>query len=93
MTGTLEMIDTTVLDTLEANLARAEKELEDSDLDKRFNDLSEARNQQRKWVDRYTNDLIQLRRDVDNIEQIKDSLPDGCFKRPKLETIEPAGKR
>lgn len=36
-------------------------------------------------VREYEEELTRLRMEVDNIEAIKDALPDGCWKRLKLE--------
>ena len=40
---------------------------------------------QNQWVRDYEEELARLRLEVDNIEAIKNALPDGCWKRLKLE--------
>lgn len=40
---------------------------------------------QNQWVRDYEEELARLRLEVDNVEAIKEALPDGCWKRLKLE--------
>ncbi|XP_064648977.1 laminin subunit gamma-1-like isoform X2 [Lineus longissimus] len=81
----IDMVDMNRLEYLEGLLAKAEEDLEKAKLDERYNDMLRARTQQTRWVKDYTDELIQLRRDVDNIMEIRDKLPDGCFKQIKIE--------
>lgn len=38
------------------------------------------------WVQDYNQDLSELEKDVQNVKDILDSLPDGCFKNIDIET-------
>ncbi|XP_063244920.1 laminin subunit gamma-1 isoform X2 [Bacillus rossius redtenbacheri] len=73
------------LDDLERRLNEAEEELRKANLDERLQQLSEARIQQAQWMKSYEEELDRLRAEVDNIQAIHDSLPDGCWKRVVLE--------
>jgi coxsackievirus/adenovirus receptor len=42
-------------------------------------------NQQAQWVKNYQDEVERLQADVQNIEDISNSLPDGCWKRVQLE--------
>jgi len=42
-------------------------------------------NQQAQWVKNYQDEVDRLQADVLNIEDISNSLPDGCWKRLQLE--------
>jgi len=42
-------------------------------------------NQQAQWVKNYQDEVDRLQTDVQNIEDISNSLPDGCWKRLQLE--------
>jgi hypothetical protein len=42
-------------------------------------------NQQAQWVKNYLDEVDRLQADVQNIEEISKSLPDGCWKRVQLE--------
>lgn len=81
----LDMVDINQLDQLEMDLADIERTLVEENLDQQYKDLQQSHDQVKKWVIDYTDNISQLRRDVDNIEEIKNSLPDGCFKNVELE--------
>ncbi|XP_014670570.1 PREDICTED: laminin subunit gamma-1-like [Priapulus caudatus] len=84
----LDSVDEVRLNELERDLEEAEKRLKDANLEERVQELRVANEQQSQWVKDYSADLEQLRRDVDNIEDIRDALPDGCF---RTEVLEPVG--
>ncbi|XP_058058444.1 laminin subunit gamma-1 [Anopheles bellator] len=81
----LREIDVNSLDDLERRLSAAEKELEDAQLTRRLNTLTEAKNVQNQNIKSYQRELGELRLEVENIELIAKSLPPGCFKRTHLE--------
>lgn len=78
-------IDTAALDDLERKLIVAERDFIESDLERRIEEMRVARVTQNQWVRDYEEELARLRLEVDNIEAIKNALPDGCWKRLKLE--------
>lgn len=51
----------------------------------------ESRRQQNLWVQDYTYELIQLRKDVDNVQAINETIPRKCFKEVELEPDDPSG--
>lgn len=81
----LDDIDANLLEELERRLARAEQELKDADLENRMNTLKNIREEQNQWMRNYDDEIEKLKRDVANIADIRASLPDGCFRRLKLE--------
>ncbi|XP_074654199.1 laminin subunit gamma-1-like [Tubulanus polymorphus] len=81
----LEMVDTERLENLEKKLADAENALRKTEFGQRYDQLVAGQNEQQHWIDRYLDDLEQLRKDVANVEAIKNSLPDGCFKTTNIE--------
>ena len=85
--GNLDSIDSDMLSELELNLYDAEQTIVDADIETRYNDMLASRHQQNIWVRDYTDELIQLRKDVENIKQINDSIPTGCYKSIKLEPV------
>ncbi|XP_069688400.1 laminin subunit gamma-1 [Periplaneta americana] len=78
-------IDPALLDDLELRLQRAEDDLKTANLDGRIAELKEARISQAVWVKNYQDEVDRLQADVQNIEDISNSLPDGCWKRVQLE--------
>lgn len=87
----LDTIDMAKLDELEVNLDSAEETLLNANLDERYSNLEGARNQQFRWVTDYTEELILLKRDVDNVHQINMTIPRKCFRRIVLEPTDPTG--
>ena len=73
------------LDQLEQDLSEAEAVLNDADLQTKYNNLVKANEEIIQLVSEYEIDLTKLREDVDNIEDIKNALPDGCFKNIGIE--------
>lgn len=81
----LPYIDPTSLDELQLRLERAEEEFQSANLDGRIQELKDARISQAQWVKNYQDEVERLQVDVQNIEDISNSLPDGCWKRVQLE--------
>lgn len=82
----LDSVDTAKLDDLEKQLDDAEKLLRENNLDKQFVDLENANNEVIDLVLKSKREYDDLKKDVENIEQIMNSLPDGCFKNIEIET-------
>jgi laminin gamma 1 len=85
LTDGLDEIDAPLLEDLERRLAKAEEELKSADLDNRMGELRNIREEQNRWMRDYDDEIEKLKRDVANIADIRSSLPDGCFRRLKLE--------
>lgn len=73
------------LHSLEKRLADAENDVTRANLDERLASLDEMKNLQNKWKKNYQYEIDQLENEVRNIKLIADSLPEGCFKRARLE--------
>lgn len=65
--------------------ADLEDQLRKMNLDEQLSQLEIGAKQQQMLIDEYTLDLTQLEKDVVNIQDIKEALPDGCYKNIKLE--------
>jgi len=72
---------------LNAKIAEVERELEVADLDSKIETLRTARNKQALWIKNYEDELEILRREVENVEEIRGALPPDtkCWKRIRLE--------
>lgn len=81
----LDSVDNSQLDDLERLLALAERELLNADLGARAEALREAQEEQKKWMKDYEDEIEQLKRDVANVEAIRHSLPEDCYRRLVLE--------
>ncbi|XP_054274289.1 laminin subunit gamma-1-like isoform X2 [Macrosteles quadrilineatus] len=81
----LSDIDDDILKRLERRLAEAENDFYAADLDSQIEALNEAKIQQTKLISSYKSELQQLQEEVANIEDIRNALPEGCWKRTRLE--------
>ena len=82
----LDSVDTAKLEELEKELDKAERLLRENNLDTQFIELENANNEIIDLVIKSKREYEDLKKDVENIEQIKNSLPDGCFKNIEIET-------
>ncbi|KAI1289518.1 Laminin subunit gamma-1 [Halotydeus destructor] len=78
-------IDPRILDDLERKLEQAEQELRNANLDSRLATLKTARDQQKGWMNNYDEEITKLQKDVDNILEIKNAIPQRCYRRVRLE--------
>lgn len=62
-----------------------EVELDKAQLNVRISSLHELKNQQNRWIKIYQDEIEKLEKEVSNIKSISQALPDGCFKRTRLE--------
>lgn len=84
-TGDVSGVDSDNLRELERKLEQAERELREADLDTRLGELRLAQTGQAKQIGDFEAELELLRREVLNIADIRFSLPEGCFRRTRLE--------
>uniref|UniRef100_A0A2A4JWY1 Laminin subunit gamma-1 n=1 Tax=Heliothis virescens TaxID=7102 RepID=A0A2A4JWY1_HELVI len=87
----LPTLDDEALDRLQESLNKAESDLIAVDLDGKIKSLTEAKNNHQRWKKQYEDEHDHLRLEVDNIKEILDQLPEGCFKRIVLEPTEVLG--
>ncbi|ODN05380.1 Laminin subunit gamma-1 [Orchesella cincta] len=83
----LDQINDEGLETLSRKINDVERELEDADLDSKIDALRNARNRQTLWLKNYEDELDALRKEVDNVQDIRNALPPDtrCWKRTRLE--------
>ncbi|XP_046998702.1 laminin subunit gamma-1 isoform X2 [Schistocerca americana] len=78
-------IDAAALDDLERRLSVAENELRNANIEERIETLKYYRLEQNQWIKSHEEELRRLQQEVDNIEAIQATLPEGCWKRLVLE--------
>lgn len=81
----LPELDESLLDRLEADLRRAEKKVNEANLDKILEELQKKQREQNALIDSYNDEIMRLRKEVENVENIAKALPEGCFRRVTLE--------
>ncbi|XP_075991198.1 uncharacterized protein LOC142986569 isoform X2 [Anticarsia gemmatalis] len=84
----LPTLDAQALDRREESLDKTEKDLRAVDFDRNIKSLTDAKNNHQRWMKQYEDEHDHLRLEVDNIKDILNQLPDGCFKRIVLEPTE-----
>ncbi|KRT81515.1 hypothetical protein AMK59_6269 [Oryctes borbonicus] len=81
----LQDFDEDKLNDLEVELEIAEEKVREARLNEKLEKLQEERKLHNTLVDSYKDELARLRKEVENIEQIAEALPEGCFKSITLE--------
>ncbi|CAG5119951.1 unnamed protein product [Candidula unifasciata] len=83
--GDLGSVDMQQLRALEKQLEEVEKQLAASDIDKKMTELQRKNTLIESQADRFDQDLSELQAAVENIGDIKNSLPVGCYKTIPIE--------
>lgn len=78
-------LDPAQLDLLEERLKEAWQTYYQSGVEASVTELTEARSWQERQISLYEEEIRRLQIEVVNIEEIKISLPDGCYSQTKLE--------
>lgn len=78
-------IDDNEIKRLEEEIRKTEEQLKEMKLEEKLKQLQDEHTSQSTLITQYRDDIAHLQADVDNIEQIVRSLPEGCFKRVVLE--------
>ena len=86
VSGNLEDPDTSRLGELERQFAALEEELNATSIDAEIEELKSQNEKINCWRDKYQRELSDFKKDVDNIMEIRDSLPDDCFKTIDIES-------
>jgi len=77
--------DEATLDRLDKEIEEIETKINETKLEDRMQELQQNHKMQNNLIDEYNMKIDELRKDVDNIKSIVESLPDGCFRRLELE--------
>jgi hypothetical protein len=85
----VSLLDEEGLEGLSKKISRVEAEFSNAGLDAKIAALREARNKQALWIKNYEDELEVLRREVENVQEIRNSLPpdNKCWKRMRLEPV------
>uniref|UniRef100_A0A0P4W2M2 Laminin subunit gamma-1 n=1 Tax=Scylla olivacea TaxID=85551 RepID=A0A0P4W2M2_SCYOL len=78
-------LDPSQLEALERRLNEAWQTYHQSGIETTVTEFTEARNWQQRQISLYEEEIRRLQIEVRNIEEIKISLPDGCYSRIKIE--------
>lgn len=78
-------MDLSKLDQIDGMLKRAKDQMENSELDRKLKELSEVAKSQDTMISDYDQQIRDIRKDIDNLIDIKNTLPAGCYNTASLE--------
>lgn len=81
----MEPVDSSKLNEIEDSLNAAKKQMRDNNLDRKVSDLERAAEKQASAISEYNRDIDTILKDISNLEDIKKTLPTGCFNIPSIE--------
>lgn len=84
--GQLDNVDVNRLKEIERTLNDAKDQMKDSDLERKLADLEKAEKEQANAIITYQQDIEDILKDIKNLEDIKQTLPPGCYNTQSLET-------
>ncbi|XP_018564354.1 laminin subunit gamma-1-like isoform X1 [Anoplophora glabripennis] len=73
------------IDRLEEQIRITEERIRDAKLEEKLQDLEKEHKLQNELIDQYKSQIVLLQLEVENIEQIVNTLPSGCYRREDLE--------
>lgn len=83
--GNIDQVDLSKLNQMDESLKRAKGSMGASDLDRKLTELSDVARSQEDLINDYDRQIVQIRADINNLNDIKNTLPEGCFNTPSLE--------
>lgn len=83
--GNIDKVDLSKLNQIDESLKRAKTKMTDSDLDNKLKELNSVAQSQEDMISDYDRQIGQIKADILNLEDIKKTLPDGCFNTPSIE--------
>ncbi|CAB1416631.1 unnamed protein product [Pleuronectes platessa] len=83
--GNIDKVDLSKLNQIDESLKRAKGKMADSDLDRKLTELNDVARTQEEMITDYDRQIREIRADITNLNDIKNTLPEGCFNTPSLE--------
>ncbi|XP_012681774.2 laminin subunit gamma-1 [Clupea harengus] len=83
--GNIDKVDLSKLEQIDGSLKQAKERMKGSLLDKKLKDLDDVAKVQEEMISGYDQQIREIRADIANLNDIKNTLPEGCFNTPSLE--------
>ncbi|KAB5579854.1 hypothetical protein PHYPO_G00199730 [Pangasianodon hypophthalmus] len=83
--GNIDKVDLSKLDQIDRSLKEAKEKMAGSDLDRKLKELNDVAKSQEDMITDYDRQIREIRSDIANLNDIKNTLPNGCFNTPSLE--------
>lgn len=83
--GNIDRVDLSKLNEIDESLKNAKGKMSDSDLDRKLAELNDMARTQEDMINDYDRQIREIHADIANLNDIKNTLPEGCFNTPSLE--------
>lgn len=83
--GNIDKVDLSKLEQIDGSLKQAKDKMNGSELDKKLKELDNVAKTQEEMINDYDRQIREIRADIANLNDIKNTLPEGCFNTPALE--------
>ncbi|KAL4656079.1 laminin subunit gamma-1 [Arapaima gigas] len=83
--GNIDKVDLSKLDQIDGSLKQAKEQMDNSELDRKLKELNDIAKGQEDMITDYDRQIREIRADISNLEDIKNTLPSGCFNTASLE--------
>uniref|UniRef100_A0A667ZDJ5 Laminin subunit gamma-1 n=1 Tax=Myripristis murdjan TaxID=586833 RepID=A0A667ZDJ5_9TELE len=81
----IDKVDLSKLNEIDRSLQRAKGQMAAGELDRKLAELNDVAKSQEEMIGDYDRQIREIRADIANLNDIKNTLPDGCFNTPSLE--------
>ena len=78
-------MDLSKLGLIEGSLKQAKDKMANSDLDRKLSELNDVAKSQEVMITDYDRQIKEIQSDIANLNDIKNTLPNGCFNTPSIE--------
>lgn len=78
-------MDLSKLGLIEGSLKQAKDKMANSDLDRKLTELNNVAKSQEEMITDYDRQIKEIQSDIANLNDIKNTLPNGCFNTPSIE--------
>lgn len=83
--GNIDRVDLSKLNEIDESLKNAKSKMSDSDLDRKLAELNDMARTQEDMIKDYDRQIQEIHADIANLNDIKITLPNGCFNTPSIE--------
>ncbi|KTF71929.1 hypothetical protein cypCar_00046011 [Cyprinus carpio] len=83
--GNIDKVDLSKLNQIDSALKDAKDKMAGSELDRKLKELNDIAKSQEDMIGDYERQIREIRADITNLNDIKNTLPEGCFNTPSLE--------
>lgn len=83
--GNIDKVDLSKLEQIDGSLKQAKNKMNSSELDKKLKELDDVAKTQEDMINDYDRQIKEIRADIANLNDIRKTLPEGCFNTPALE--------